>query len=68
MRTLDRTWLLYLYSETNIVVWMIESSRLDGASLEVIESVRTSDVYHYYTTSLVVVEVSLWFGVFMKTC
>ena len=50
----------YLNSETNIVVLMLKSSRFDGTSLEMIDSVGATDVNHDNTTTFVIVEISPW--------
>ena len=40
----------------------MESSRLDGTSLEMIDGVGASDVNHDNTTTFVIVEISPWLG------
>ena len=58
----------YLESQTDIVLRVVGSGGLYGASLEVVESVRAPHVYHYNTTEVRIVKVSLRLGaVFMKT-
>ena len=48
----------YLNSQTDIHVWMMESCRLDGTSLEMIDSLGATDVNHYNATTFVIVEIS----------
>ena len=48
----------YLNSQTDIHVWMMESCRLYGTSLEMIDSVGATDVNHYNATTFVIMEIS----------
>ena len=45
-------------SKTNIVAGMMESRRLDGASLEMIDGVGATDVNHDNATTFVIMEIS----------